>query len=83
MKMVTVQTRECIEGDAGEVQRGYYIVTDGVLRMCDEDGKLTGKSYRLSADDDERRVAANLLRQQTVPSSDFDRQIRYQPLGVA
>ena len=85
MKMVTVQTRECIEGDAGEVVRGYYIVTGNMLRMCDENGQLSGKSYRLSAGDDERMVATRLLRQQMLkaPTSDFNRRITYQPLGIA
>jgi hypothetical protein len=44
VRMVTVQTRECIEGDASEVVRGYYTVTDGVLTMCNEDGKPTANS---------------------------------------
>ena len=85
MKMVTVQTRECVEGDAGEVVRGYYIVTGNMLRMCNEDGQLTGKSYKLSAGDDERRIATELLRKQMLkaPTSDFNRPIRYRPLGIA
>jgi hypothetical protein len=85
IKMVTVQTRECIEGDAGEVVRGYYTVTDGVLRMCDEDGRPAGKVYKLSEGDDERRIATRLLRQEMLkaPASDFNRKITYQRSGVA
>lgn len=83
--MITLQTRECIEGDPGEVLRGFYIVTDGFVRMVDENGKLTGKSYKLSAGDDERRIATDLLRKQMLraPSSDFNRPLRYGPLGIA
>ena len=85
MKMVTVQTRECIEGDAGEVVRGYYVVTGGFLRMCDENGQLAGKSYKLSAGDDERRIATELLRKQMrrAPTSDFNRPLVYARSGVA
>jgi hypothetical protein len=85
IKMVTYQTRECIEGDAGEVVRGYYTVSGGVLRMCSEDGKPTGKSHRLGAKDDERRIARQFLREQMLkaPRSDFNRPIRYRPLGIA
>jgi hypothetical protein len=85
IKMVTVQTRECIEGDAGEVVRGYYTVTDGALTMCNEDGKSTGKLCRLQPGDDPRIVATRLLRQQMLkqPVSDFNRKITYQRSGVA
>jgi hypothetical protein len=85
IKMVTVQTRECIEGDAGEVIRGYYAVTGDILRMCDEDGKPTGKPCKLQSEDDPRTIATRLLRQQMLkqPASDFNRQISYQKLGVA
>jgi hypothetical protein len=60
IKMVTIQTRECIEGDAGEVLEGFYSVTDGVLRMCDEAGRATGKPVKLLPEDDPRLVAAEL-----------------------
>jgi hypothetical protein len=85
IKMVTVQTRECIEGDAGEVARGFYFVTDDVLKMCDEDGRPTGKTYKLNPDDDARQVATRLLRQELLkqPASDFNRRITYQRIGVA
>jgi hypothetical protein len=85
IKMVTVQTRECIEGDAGEVVRGYYTVTDGVLTMCNEDGRPTGKPCKLQPGDDPRIVAKRLLRQQMLkaPASDFNRKITYQRSGIA
>jgi hypothetical protein len=85
IRMITYQTRECVEGDAGEVVRAYYKVTDGVLRMCNEEGKPTGKSHRLGPKDDERRIARQFLREQMLraPRSDFNRPIRYKPYGVA
>jgi hypothetical protein len=85
IKMVTVQTRECIEGDAGEVARGFYFVTGDTLKMCSEDGRPMGKTYKLNVGDDERRIAARLLRQEMLkqPVSDFNRPLRYQPLGIA
>ena len=63
IKMVTVQIRECIEGDAGEVVRGFYSVTEEILRMCDEDGRPTGKPLKLQPGDDPGVGAARLLRQ--------------------
>ena len=85
IKMVTYQTRECVEGDAGEVARAFYTVTDGVLRMCSEDGKPTGKSHKLGPNDSERRIAHRLLRQEMTkaPRSDFHRLLRYQKFGGA
>jgi hypothetical protein len=85
IKMVCLQTRECIEGDAGEVVRGYYTVTDGTLTMCNEEGRSTGKTCKLNAGDDERRIVTRLLRQEMLkqPASNFHRKISYQKLGVA
>ncbi len=62
--VVSVQTRECIEGDAGEVMRGYYTVTDDVLTMCAEDGKPSGNKFKLQPGDDSRLIASRLLRQE-------------------
>jgi hypothetical protein len=85
IKGVTVQTRECIEGDAGEVVRGFYFVTGDTLKMCDEDGRPTSQPCKLQPGDDPRIVAKRLLRQQMLraPASDFTRKITYQRSGVA
>ena len=84
IKMVTVQTRECIEGDAGEVVRGYYTVTDDALTMCSEDGRPTGKPCKLHPGDDPRIVGKRLLRKEMLkaPASNFDRKLNYPPLKV-
>jgi hypothetical protein len=85
IQMVTIQTRECIEGDTGEVARAYYVVNDGVLTMCDEDGEPTGKPIKLQPDVDPRVAAARLLRQEMLkkPRSGFDGPLRYPRIGVA
>jgi hypothetical protein len=82
--VVTVQTRECLAGDAGEVMRGYYKVAGDVLTMCSEDGRSTGKTCKLQPGDDPRVVATRLLRQEMLrqPRSDFNRPLVFAPRGI-
>jgi hypothetical protein len=55
----------------------------GVL-LCDETGKaFPGKTMRVGAGDDPRRIAAILKRLTTQQQSDFNRVIHYGPAGLA
>jgi hypothetical protein len=55
-KMVSPQTAPCRHGDAGSCAIGFYFVEDGVLRMCSEDGRPSGKPYRPRPEDNERML---------------------------
>jgi hypothetical protein len=41
-------------------EAAFYSIADGVLTMHDEDGKPTGKTYRLGPADNERVIALRL-----------------------
>src|SRR5215216_6710413 len=62
IETVWVQTSASLgsPGDPGAAEPAFYFVTDGLLAMCDSTGKPSGKTYRLAADDDERRIAGRL-----------------------
>jgi hypothetical protein len=75
-------------GDLGETVDCHYIVTDGVLCLCDEHGKASdAKPYRLASGENERAVAGRLRRaawQREEGRSAFtSRRLTYQPLGFA
>jgi hypothetical protein len=73
-------------GDFGETTPCHYIVTDGVLSLCDEHGKTSeAKPYRLAVSENERAVASRLRRaawQREEGLSAFNRPLRYRPLGI-
>ena len=72
------------DGDAGACAVGGYYVADGVVVMCNEIGKPTGKTYRLGPGDNERQIASRLtLQAWRSRTPDFNRPLNYQPLGVA
>jgi hypothetical protein len=48
------------EHDLGEVEGCYYSIADGVVTLCDEDGKPIGEPYQLRPDEDPKNVAARL-----------------------
>lgn len=50
-------------GDLGETVPCHYIVTDGVLRLCDERGKGEGRRHTLAPGDEPQRVASRLRRE--------------------
>lgn len=87
IKHVCPQTRAPRDGDPGECAIGWYFVTDGVLKMCDEDGRPTGKSYKLALDDNAYVIASRLTLEKwrkTADVSDFNRPfLNYQKIGVA
>jgi hypothetical protein len=58
-------------------------VAIGVLSMCDDDGKPTGKPHRLGADEDPRALAARVKRAEIEPRGSFNRRLDYQPWGLA
>src|SRR4051794_9924107 len=50
-------------GDLGETVDAWYFVDDGVLSLCDENGKASeAKPYRLAPGEEPRRVASRLRR---------------------
>jgi hypothetical protein len=72
-----------IEGDTGNVEAAFYYVTDGVLYLCDETGKSTGKSCQLGGDDP-RHIAHRLfLEKWRSTQSDFNRPLGYARGGYA
>jgi hypothetical protein len=86
IKIVCPQTRAPRNGDTGACAVGRYYVSDGVLVMCDEIGKPTGKTHRPGPNDDERLVACRLTLEAyraTARASDFNRPLNYSRHGVA
>jgi hypothetical protein len=69
--------------DPGAAEPVFYFVEDGILSMCDENGKPTGKGTALGPDNDPRRVAGRLKLAALNERPDFNRRLNYQPLGVA
>jgi hypothetical protein len=68
------------------LSREFYSVADSVQTMRDEDGKPTGKSYRLAPGDDERVIASRLKLESWrsgTGTSDFNRALDYSRHGVA
>ncbi len=86
IKMVSPQTESCRDGDAGSCAIGFYFVSDGVLKMCGESGRPTGKTHRLQAGDDERVIASRLTLEawrRSGAASDFNRPLHYGRHGIA
>lgn len=81
IKHVWFQTRRPVNAaDVGEIDLGFYSVADGVLTMCDEAGKPTGKQCQLGPNDDARGVAVRLAKkawQKGRGEGDFNRRIEY------
>lgn len=86
IKSTWFQTAAPRDGDAGSAEAVHYFVADGVLTICDERGKPTGKTAALAENDDARVIAARMGRAAWVASgvsSDFNRRLNYGPLGIA
>jgi hypothetical protein len=80
VRSVWVQTHLPQNGDLGTVEAAYYFVADGVLSMCDENGKPMGKEHVLEPNDNAHRIAGRLARdvwQQSTGTSDFNRPLHY------
>jgi hypothetical protein len=81
-----VHTRPARDGDAGGCEAGFYVVVDGVVKMCSESGKPTDKQYRLGPNDDAHRIAGRLTLQawsKAAGESDFNRPLHYDRGGYA
>jgi hypothetical protein len=73
-------------GDPGAVEVGYYIVNGRDLTMTDENGRPMAKPRRLAADEDPHVIAGRLTRERwlkTDGGNNFNRPLKYQPLGIA
>jgi hypothetical protein len=67
----------------GAAEPAFYFVSDGVLTLCDEDGKPTRHAQQLMPTDDPRRIAGRLKKAAlAMTQSDFDRRLYYRPLGI-
>ena len=72
--------------DPGAGEYGLYTVENGILQMVTEAGKPAGKKYKLQPGDDPVNVAARLAKEAWMKralESNFDRPLRYRPLGIA
>jgi hypothetical protein len=85
IKSLWFQTRSPRDdGDAGEVEAGHYWVADGVVTICDEKGKPTGKTQQLGPNDDARKIAGRLARDAWFKAApDFNRPLHYSAARVA
>ncbi|WP_409188784.1 hypothetical protein [Bradyrhizobium sp. RDM4] len=89
IRCVWIQTRapDYERGEEGNVEPGYYTVSDGVLTMRDAAGKSTGAKHVLGPDDNERVIASRLTREAWQKAggggSDFNRRLDYGPIGIA
>jgi hypothetical protein len=70
----------------GACEIGFYQVENGMVLMCTEEGKPTGKKVRLGPGDDPEKVAGRLTREAWLRrggESDFNRRLNYPRSGVA
>jgi hypothetical protein len=60
--IVSVRPSNDRTGDPGEAAIGWYFVQDGVLTMCDENGKATGETELVTEGTNVEVVAARLTK---------------------
>ncbi|MEH2517790.1 hypothetical protein V1279_003363 [Bradyrhizobium sp. AZCC 1610] len=86
VKSIWVQTAAPIgPGDPGAAEPAFYFVSDGVLDLCDEQGKPSGKSVALGSNDDPRRIAGRLKLeawQKEQGTGNFNRRFHYSHSGI-
>jgi hypothetical protein len=83
IKTVWVQTAAPRDGDAGGCEAGFYSVADGVVTMCDQDGRPNGKTWLLGPGDDPHKIAGRLTRAAWAGRTrDFNRPLYYSKSGV-
>jgi hypothetical protein len=64
--------------DPGAVEFGWWIVSDGAVHLCDENGTKTGQSRTLTEGQDPKILAIGMPRGRIgVRKSDFSRKLRY------
>ncbi len=84
VKTICVTVRTPIgDSDPGEVARAHYFVTDDFVSLCDEDGKPIGNGRSMERGETAKQVAGRLLRGSRGDEPDFNRPLRYRPLGIA
>jgi hypothetical protein len=86
IKSVWITTALPRGDDPGAGEIGYYTVEDGVLQMVTEAGKPAGKKFKLAPGDDPMAIAARLTKEawmKRAMEGNFDRLLRYRPLGLA
>jgi hypothetical protein len=69
----------------GEIAPGFYSVSEGILRIHDEDGRTTGKEHRLGPDDDERLIAGRMARaawEKARGQTDLNRPLNYPKFDI-
>jgi hypothetical protein len=72
--------------DPGAGEFGLYTVENGILQMVTEAGQPAGKKYKLQPGDDPKTVAGRLTKEawmKRARESDFNKPLRYGPLGIA
>jgi hypothetical protein len=76
---VWFQTRPPRDGDLGAVEPGHYYVADGILFLCDENGKSNSEGYVLGGEVAHQvagRLAKSASRERS-GTSDFNRPLHY------
>jgi hypothetical protein len=64
------------------VVESYYIVSEGMVVLCDLNGSPLGERRRFAIGDNEEKIAQALLRQRwNLPETDFARPLPYSPMG--
>jgi hypothetical protein len=73
------------ESDPGSAEMCSYYVEDGMLYVCDENGKSKDKGHPIGPNDNPRTIASRLWRadREQDSDSDFNRRLVYRPLGIA
>src|SRR3954451_1037016 len=80
IKLVWFQTAAPHNRNQGAVEAAYYSVANGMLTICDQNGRPTGNEYVLVSGADARRVAGRLAREAWVKAtgtSDFNRPLHF------
>ncbi len=85
---IYVQTRRPTKdgSDPGQIEEGWFTVTDGAVRLCDREGKaIRGEesTARIKQGEAAKEVAVRLLRAKLArkPSRPFNRPLRYPALS--
>ena len=85
LHQISIQSSAPNGDHVGSVEVGYYTVDDGLLEMCDESGKSTGKKHALRPDDDPAAIARCLKRaawSDAMGEGNFNRPLNYPNIGV-
>ena len=79
---IAVQTRQCYDDDdPGEIAEGWFSVDGRTVTVTGANGKYIA-SRVLTAGEDARVVAKQLLRENTPESDAFNRRLSYPGIGL-